>query len=156
MATRTVRITDAPVDVVHTVGFDWIDVRSDGSSRISWSDPAGYTIPTPAGAVVHGGMITMFADAAMAWAVYGLEHPPEFLTGDLRCEFLRAAPAGPLIAEGWVVRRTRRVVFAAAEVRSVDDQVVYAAARATQVVLGDRSRVSVTGLWDPPATGPYG
>ena len=148
MDIRSVRVTDAPIDAVHTVGFDWIEVFTDGSSRIQWSNPTGYTIPTADGPVVHGGMITMLADSAMGWAVYGLENPPEFLTGDLRCEFLRAAPADALIGRGWIVRRTRRVVFAAAEVTSLEGDVVYAAARSTQVVLGDHARVVVPGLWD--------
>lgn len=145
---RTVRVTEPDVAVVNTVGFDWIDICSDGSSTISWSDPGAYTIPTAAGPVVHGGMITMLADSAMAWCVYGLEDPPEFLTGDLRAEFIRAAPAGPIIAHGSVIRRTRRVIFTAAEVRSSDDTVLYAAARATQVVLDGSSRIVLPGLHD--------
>lgn len=145
---RTVRVTDFPVAAVNTVGFEWIDIRSDGSCTISWPDPSGYTIPTPSGPVVHGGMVTMLADSAMAWCLYGLEDPPEFLTGDLRTEFIRAVPAGPVIAHGWVVRRTRRVIFVAAEVRSPDDALLYAAARATQVVLDGRSRLELPSLHD--------
>ncbi len=143
---RIVRVSEFDVAAASTVGFDWIDVRSDGSATISWSDTGGYTIPTANGPVVHGGMITMLADSAMAWCVYGLADPPEFLTGDLRAEFIRAAPAGPIIAHGSVIRRTRRVIFTAAEVRSDDDTVLYAAARATQVVLDGPSRFVLAGL----------
>ncbi len=143
---KTVRVTEFPVAAVTTVGFEWIDIRSDGSCTISWPDPGGYTIPTQDGPLVHGGMITMLADSAMAWCLYGLDEPPEFLTGDLRTEFIRAVPAGPIIAHGWVVRRTRRVIFAAAEVRSPDDTTLYAAARATQVVLEGRARMDLPGL----------
>jgi len=143
---RSVRMTEVPVDVVRTVGFDWIEVRTNGTATIMWSNPVGYTIPTGSGPVVHGGMITMLADSAMAWCLYGLDEPPEFLTGDLRTEFIRAVPLGPVIAHGSIVRRTRKVIFAEAEVRSVDGAVLYAVGRATQVVLDGTARFTVPGL----------
>ena len=48
--------------------------------------------------------------AARRWSV--LDRDQAFLTADLRVEFLRSSHPGELVARGWVVRRTRRVVFA--------------------------------------------
>jgi uncharacterized protein (TIGR00369 family) len=62
-----------------------------------------------------------------------LEPEESFLTADLRVEFLRAARPGPLRAEGHVVRRTRRVVFCAADLFDADGTHL-AAARCTQVL----------------------
>jgi len=47
-----------------------------------------------------------------------LDKDQAFLTADLRVEFLRSARVGTLTARGWVVRRTRRVVFCAAGMRA--------------------------------------
>jgi uncharacterized protein (TIGR00369 family) len=72
------------------------------------------------------------------WSV--LDPDQAFLTADLRVEFLRAARPGTLRAVGTVVRRTRRVVFCAAELLD-QDGVVLASARCTQVVMpGDQGR----------------
>lgn len=132
-----VRVTDFWIPAVNTVGIDWIDVGSDGTAIVHWPDPSPFSLPNGDADIVHGGLVTMVADSAMAWALYGLEDPPAFLTGDLRVEFIRATPAtAPVVAAGRVVRRTRRVVFCSAQVMSQDQSVVYAEARATQVVVG--------------------
>jgi len=57
----------------------------------------------------------------------------EFLTADLRVEFMRSARPGVLRAEGRVVQRSRRVVFCSAELFGPDGTLL-AAARCTQIV----------------------
>ena len=49
-----------------------------------------------------------------------LEAGESFLTADLRVEFMRAGRPGLLRSEGRVVRRTKRVVFCAAELYDAD------------------------------------
>jgi uncharacterized protein (TIGR00369 family) len=82
--------------------------------------------------------VTALLDAAMGGACWTvLDNDQAFLTADLRVEFLRSAEVGTLCAKGWVVRRTRRVVFCAAELyrgESTDGDVL-ASSRGTQVVL---------------------
>jgi uncharacterized protein (TIGR00369 family) len=86
---------------------------------------------------VQGGLVTALLDAAMGgscWTV--LDRDQAFLTADLRVEFLRSSQVGTLSAHGWVVRRTRRVVFCAAELhRGETKGELLATSRCTQVVL---------------------
>lgn len=106
-----------------------------GRTSIEWDATADYGFPTASGPVVHGGMVTALLDSAMGgatWSVLNLDQV--FLTADLRVEFLRASRVGLLRATGWVVRRTRRVIFCAAELCDADGDVL-AASRCTQVVL---------------------
>jgi uncharacterized protein (TIGR00369 family) len=108
-----------------------------GATSIAWDATPDYCFPTLGGPVVQGGLVTALLDAAMGgscWTV--LDRDQAFLTADLRVEFLRSAEAGTLSAHGWVVRRTRRVVFCAAELHRGETRgEVLAASRCTQVVL---------------------
>jgi uncharacterized protein (TIGR00369 family) len=89
---------------------------------------------------VQGGLVTALLDAAMGGACWSvLDAEQAFLTADLRVEFLRSARPGPLRARGWVIRRTRRVVFAAAELTDANGQTL-ATSRCTQVVLPAEGR----------------
>lgn len=106
-----------------------------GRTSIEWDAGAAYSFPTRTGPVVQGGLVTAVLDAAMGgacWTVLDLDQV--FLTADLRVEFLRMTAPGRLTATGWVVRRTRRVVFCAAELLD-DAGRVLATSRCTQVVL---------------------
>lgn len=109
-----------------------------GSTTIAWDATADYCFRTAGGPIVQGGLVTALLDAAMGgscWTV--LDRDQAFLTADLRVEFLRSAEVGTLCARGWVVRRTRRVVFCAAELYRGEAPAgdVLATSRCTQVVL---------------------
>ncbi|HWH31908.1 MAG TPA: PaaI family thioesterase, partial [Egibacteraceae bacterium] len=118
-----------------------------GRTAIQWEAAQDYCFPANGGYIVHGGMVTTILDSAMGGACWSvLDHHEAFLTADLRVEFLRAAAPGTLVAEGWVVRRTRRVVFCAAELYDAGGQLL-ATSRCTQVVLpadGTAGRYSAT------------
>ena len=133
-------MTEEP-HVWRTLGFRRRSLES-GKSIVEWDAPQDYSFPTADGRVIQGGLVTAVLDSAMGGACWSLLDPEEtFLTADLRVEFLRPTRPGLLAAHGSVVRRTRRVVFCAAEL--LDTQgVVLAASRCTQVVL--------------PANGPAG
>ncbi len=74
-------------------------------------------IEQPAG-VVHGGAIAAVLDSVVVPAI-GQAYPAEarFATVDMHIQYLAAAIGEDLVAEGWIVRRGRRVVFCEAEVR---------------------------------------
>jgi uncharacterized protein (TIGR00369 family) len=104
-----------PPHLWHTLGYRRLSWEP-GATAIAWDSTPDYCFPTAGGPVVQGGLVTALLDAAMGgscWTV--LDREQAFLTADLRVEFLRSAEVGTLSAHGWVVRRTRRVVFCAAE-----------------------------------------
>lgn len=106
-----------------------------GSVTIGWEATAEYSFPSPNGPVIQGGLVTAILDAGMggaAWTV--LDGDQSFLTADLRVEFLRSTRPGPLHTRGTVVRRTRKVVFCAAELFDANETLL-ATSRCTQVVL---------------------
>jgi uncharacterized protein (TIGR00369 family) len=69
----------------------------------------------PAG-VVHGGAIATLLDTVVVPAVgaaYAVE--ARYSTVDMHVQFMSALVADDLVAEGWIVRRGRSVVFCEAE-----------------------------------------
>ncbi len=125
---------------------------SPGSTTIGWDATVDYCFPSSGGPIVQGGLVTALLDAAMGGACWSvLDAEQAFLTADLRVEFLRASRPGELRATGTVVRRTRRVVFCAAELRDGGGELL-ATSRCTQVVLpadGEAGRG-----WPPADDGP--
>jgi uncharacterized protein (TIGR00369 family) len=106
-----------------------------GGTRIEWDATPEYAFPAAGGPIVQGGLVTALLDASMGGACWTvLDRDQAFLTADLRVEFLRPARVGTLRATGSVVRRTRRVVFCAAELHDAAG-LLLAASRCTQVVL---------------------
>ena len=80
-------------------------------------------------------MVTAILDTAMGSATWTLLDRGEvFLTADLRTEFYRPARPGRVRATGWVVQKTRRVTFAAADLHN-DAGVLLASGRASQVII---------------------
>jgi uncharacterized protein (TIGR00369 family) len=132
-------VTDADTEVAasylwETLGYRRTDQR-EGSVTVEWDAPVAYCFPAASGPIVQGGMVTALLDAAMGGSCWTmLDSDQAFLTADLRVEFLRSCRPGPLRAVGEVVRRTRRVVFCAAELYDLDGAVL-ATSRCTQVVL---------------------
>ncbi len=125
----------------HTLGYRRL-AWEPGATSIAWDATPEYCFPTAGGPIVQGGLVTALLDAAMGgscWTV--LDRDQAFLTADLRVEFLRSAQVGTLSAHGWVVRRTRRVVFCAAELhRGETKGELLAIGRCTQVVLPAEGR----------------
>jgi len=119
--------------VWRTLGYRGIE-QADGRSVIEWEATPDYCFHSPSGPIVHGGMVTTLLDTAMGGACWTLMAPEEdFLTADLRAEFLLATRPGTLRAEGRVVQRNRRVVFCAAELYDAGGELL-ATARCTQIV----------------------
>src|SRR5690348_10919137 len=101
-----------------------------GATEVAWDADEAYCFPTGGGPIVQGGLVTALLDAGMGGACWTvLDRDQAFLTADLRVEFLRSAEVGTLSAKGWVVRRTRRVVFCAAELYRGETQIGRASCR---------------------------
>jgi uncharacterized protein (TIGR00369 family) len=117
-----------------TLGYERT-VWEPGRAGVAWDATAEYGFPTAEGHLIQGGLVTAILDAAMGGATWTLlDADKVFLTADLRVEFLRSARPGRLLAEGWVVRRARRLLFCAADLHD-DAGAHLASARCTQVVL---------------------
>jgi uncharacterized protein (TIGR00369 family) len=126
------RIT--PPHIWATLGYERVSWEP-GATTVAWNATEDYCFPSAGGPIVQGGLVTALLDASMGGACWSvLDKDQAFLTADLRVEFLRSAHVGRLLANGWVVRRTRRVVFCAAELTD-EAGVVLANSRCTQVVL---------------------
>lgn len=75
----------------------------------------------PAG-VVHGGAIATLIDTVVVPAIgAGYDSMPVMLTVDMQIRYLGAARQADLVAEGWIVKRGRSIVFCQAEVRTAPD-----------------------------------
>lgn len=133
-----------------TLGFRRLSWEP-GATVVAWDAPEAYCFPSAGGPILHGGMVTTILDAAMGGACWTvLDRDQAFLTADLRVEFLRSAQPGTISAHGWVVRRTRRVIFCAAELHAgeIKGGDVLATSRCTQIVLPGSGRA---GRYDAPA-----
>lgn len=72
-----------------------------------------------AGGVMHGGALASLLDSVLVPAIGStLEPESRFATLDLHVQFLEALVDDDAVAEGWVVRRGRRIVFGQAEARA--------------------------------------
>jgi uncharacterized protein (TIGR00369 family) len=72
-----------------------------------------------AGGVMHGGAIASLLDSVLVPAIGAtLPQGSRYATVDLHVQYLEALIDDDAIAEGWVVRRGKRVVFGQAEARA--------------------------------------
>jgi uncharacterized protein (TIGR00369 family) len=96
------------------VGLKWEAIRRDyARMRL----PYRPELNQPAG-IVHGGAIATLIDTVVVGAVIsGLSGPPaRLLTLDLSIQYLDAVAEEDMIAQAWVRRRGRSIVFLAADV----------------------------------------
>jgi len=85
-----------------------------------------------AGGVMHGGALAALLDSALVPAIGGpLADGSQFSTVDLHVQYLRPVRNEDVIAEGWVVRRGKRIVFGQSEARGADSGEVAATALLT-------------------------
>jgi uncharacterized protein (TIGR00369 family) len=107
----------------NVVGLELEEVRTDYARmrlpfRAELNQPAG---------VIHGGAIATLVDTVVVPAVgSGYDELMAMLTIDLQIRFLGAAVGTDLVAEGWINRRGRSILFCQAEVRAVDTGAVVA------------------------------
>ena len=93
--------------------------------------PARPELLQAGGGVVHGGAIASLLDSVVVPAIgAALPDDAEFATVDLHVQYHRAL-RGAAVAEGWITRRGRRVVFCESEAISADTGEVVARALLT-------------------------
>ena len=123
----------------NVVGLELEEVRLDyARMRL----PFRPELNQPAG-VVHGGAIATLIDTVVVPAIgSAYDEFMVMLTLDLQIRFLGAATATDLVAEGWITRRGRSILFCQAEVRAVDTGAVAAEGWATYKIGAPRAGVS--------------
>jgi uncharacterized protein (TIGR00369 family) len=95
------------------VGIKLEEVRTD-YARMRM--PFRSNLKQPAG-VVHGGAIATLIDTVVVPAIgSGYDEPHRYLTVDMQLQYIGALLDEDAIAEGWIVRRGRSIVFCRAEV----------------------------------------
>jgi uncharacterized protein (TIGR00369 family) len=101
---------------------------------LEWDAPAAYAVHHPNGSLVHGGMVAMVLETALAAAAATVINLDEvFLTSNLQVEYIRATRQGVVLADAKVLRRGRQVAFCAGELRDRAGTQL-AAASATQII----------------------
>jgi uncharacterized protein (TIGR00369 family) len=102
---------------VHLVGLEIEDVRADYCRmRLPFRPEL-----RQGGGVLHGGALSTLLDSVMVPAVGSmLDRGAQFSTVDLHVQFIGAARDEDVVAEGWVTRRGRSVVFGESEARGAD------------------------------------
>lgn len=110
------------------VGLQIEEVRTD---YCRMRMPFRHELEQPAG-VVHGGAIATLLDTVVVPAV-GQAYPADarFSTVDFHVQYLSALAADDGVAEGWIVRRGRTLVFCEAEVLAARTGAVVARALLT-------------------------
>lgn len=72
-----------------------------------------------AGGIIHGGAMASLLDSVLVPAIGGIVEPgSSYSTVDLHIQYLEAVADDDCIAEGWIVRRGKRIVFGQAEARA--------------------------------------
>ncbi len=72
-----------------------------------------------AGGIIHGGAMASLLDSVLVPAIGAtLPEGSRYATVDLHVQFMEAVLDDDVVAEGWVTRRGRRVVFGQAEARA--------------------------------------
>ena len=101
----------------NVVGLELEEVRLDYARmrlpfRAELNQPAG---------VIHGGAIATLVDTVVVPAIgSAYDEFQVMLTIDLQLRFLGAAAGTDLVAEGWITRRGRSIIFCQAEVRAAE------------------------------------
>jgi uncharacterized protein (TIGR00369 family) len=103
--------------------------------RLPWR----FELTQPAG-VVHGGAIATLVDSVVVPAIGAFyEQRMGFVTVDMQIQYQGAVVEEDLVAEGWVTRRGRQIVFCEAEVWTGSGKRV-ARGMLTYMVLGPLAR----------------
>jgi len=93
-----------------------------------------------AGGVVHGGALATVLDSVLMPAIGSIvELDSDYSTVDLHVQYLAPLVDDDCIAEGWVLRRGRRIVFGQAEARAATSGRLVATSALTYHVAPPRS-----------------
>ena len=85
---------------------------------------------------VQGGFVTAMLDDVMAPALISTCAPDTSIpTLEIKTTFIKGVRPGPVIAEGWIVKKTRSVAFMAAEIHSTDGELLAMASATFRIII---------------------
>jgi uncharacterized protein (TIGR00369 family) len=114
----------------HLVGLVLEEVRTDYAR---FRLPFRRELTQPAG-VVHGGALATLVDTAVVPAIgSAFDGPRALFTIDMHVQYLAPVAGVDAVAEAWVEKRGRSIVFCRVEVRTDDDTLVATGALAYKV-----------------------
>ena len=84
---------------------------------------------------VQGGFVTAILDDVMAPALISTCPPDTSIpTLEIKTTFIKGVRPGPVIAEGWIVKKTRSVAFMAAELTSTEGELLATASATFRII----------------------
>lgn len=115
------------------VGITMVDVRRDYCAMLL---PFREELEQPMG-IVHGGALATLIDVVVVPAI-GSAYPAStgFSTIDMHIQYLSSLKGEDALAEGWIVKRGRRIVFCEAEIIGTESSKVIARGSLTYAVDG--------------------
>ncbi len=118
-----------------------------GRARVAFEARAQFL--NPLGMVQGGFLVAMLDEVMVDAALARLGADFVIPTLEIKASFLRPAPAGRIVGEGWVVRSGRSIVFTEARLLAPDGEAV-ATASATAVVRPFEGGAGLTGGDEAP------
>lgn len=115
---------DAPLaPCSESLGLSVIDIAPQGG-RMKFQYQPSAAMCNPMG-FVQGGFVSAMLDDVMAPALISTCAPDTSIpTLEIKTSFIKGVKPGPVIAEGWIVKKTRSVAFMAAEIHSTDGELL--------------------------------
>lgn len=115
------------------LGMSVIEIAPEGGRmKFQYQPTAAMTNPL---GFVQGGFVTAMLDDVMAPALIST-CPPEtsIPTLEIKTSFIKGVKPGPVICEGWVIKKTRTVAFMAAELTSLEGDLLATATATFRVI----------------------
>lgn len=109
-----VRYKDQVITDSRSPAGNWLGVTMEHAERgaVRMSVPVRHDMTNPYGNI-HGGMMSLFIDEAIGWAVVSLDAEHHYTSVNLNIDFLYAIKEGDIMrAEAKVVRHGKKVIHA--------------------------------------------
>ncbi|PCJ35965.1 MAG: phenylacetic acid degradation protein [Cellvibrionales bacterium] len=116
------------------LGLTVIEVAPEGG-RVKFQYQPTAAMCNPMG-IIQGGFVTAMLDDVMAPALISTCAPDTFTpTLEIKTTFIKGVRPGSVIAEGWIVKKTRSVAFMAAEITSTDGELLATASATFRIII---------------------
>ncbi len=122
-----------PAPCSELLGISIVEVKPEGG-RLKFQYQPSEAMTNPKG-FVQGGFITAMLDDVMAPALLSTCEPETAIpTLEIKTCYIKGVKPGPVVAEGWIVKKTRTIAFMAAELSSLDGDLLATASATFRVI----------------------